>query len=731
MSSIIKNVLTYCRTQSWNLGMLLILLVGLSIPQTSHFVTRVRNTSYDFYQRIQPRIYQPAPVKIIAIDNESLDKIGQFPWSRLKVAELIAKLNALGAKVIAFDMLFSEPDRTSPKQLTQLFSQYPNLRQQFEKLPDNDDILADTIKQANVVTSFMLSASYKNHRLPEAKAGVMIQSILPFPALNCLYPNGTTLKKIEQAAQGNGTVAYVADEDGVIRNAPLFLCVKDEDSPDQYRLSPSISLEAVRLFKQQQIYKVYTEANADIERVQLGNDLIFQPNAKANIWLHYTHELASRYIPAWQVFTGKIDKEVINGHIVFIGVTASNLFDMRFNPFGRIIPGVEVHAQLTEQLLQHSYLHELPLEHTWLKLVVIAIWLFFYFVHQKMNGIRFSLILLSIVSLIVSICWWSFTNLALLIDPLLPSFSAIFLFFVFFIQKQLKTEHEKRWLRTAFGRYISPNRVKFLIDHPDSLNLGGEYRECTFVMTDLAGFTSLMEKYPPHECVAMLNNYLEGMIQIAFKYHGTLDRIVGDAVAVIFSAPLAQENHRQLALQCALEMDAYATQFATDKSEHGIQFGITRIGICTGKVLVGNFGGKTMLDYRALGDPINTASRLESVNKQFGTRLCVAESTLAQCEEFKARPIGDLVLKGKSETIKAFELLSTEQFASPMIQDYLKAYQQLESQTPDVFSVFAQLVEKYPNDALSLFHYHRLKHRTTEHITNNQDSDSMIILKDK
>ena len=134
---------------------------------------------------------------------------------------------------------------------------------------------------------------------------------------------------------------------------------------------------------------------------------------------------------------------------------------------------------------------------------------------------------------------------------------------------KLGAEHERDYIRHAFSRYVSPNRVQYLIDNPDSLRISGEYRECSFIMTDLAGFTSLIEKYPPHECVTLLNNYLEAMIDIVFKYHGTLDKIVGDALVIIFSAPIVQPNHCQLALECALALDACAMQFVSDKDNQG------------------------------------------------------------------------------------------------------------------------------------------------------------------
>lgn len=299
---------------------------------------------------------------------------------------------------------------------------------------------------------------------------------------------------------------------------------------------------------------------------------------------------------------------------------------------------------------------------------------------------------------------------------------------------KLVAENERDYIRHAFSRYVSPNRVQYLIDNPDSLALSGEYHECSFVMTDLAGFTTLMENYQPHECVALLNSYLEAMIDIVFRYHGTLDKIVGDALVIIFSAPIVQPDHCQLALECAMALDACAMQFVADKDNQGIKFGVTRIGVCTGRVLIGNFGGKNMFDFGALGDPINTAARLESVNKQFGTRICVAESTLSQSKNIRARPIGWLILKGKHEKIKAFELLTEEQFNTPLTCDYLVAYQKMDTESADALAAFTALVENYPDDTLSRYHYDRLLQRSTFVRRKNdlvQESGSVITLLNK
>ena len=270
-------------------------------------------------------------------------------------------------------------------------------------------------------------------------------------------------------------------------------------------------------------------------------------------------------------------------------------------------------------------------------------------------------------------------------------------------------EKKHQWIKNAFSAYVSPNLVNHLIQHPEELKLGGVRRECTFVFTDLVGFTPLVEQSDPEELVAYLNEYFAGMTAIVFKHDGTVSKIVGDAIAVMFSAPVVQEDHAERAVACALEMDQYAQQFAAEKAKQGVDIGRTRIGVNTGTVILGNIGSKNQLDYRALGDAINTAARLESVNKQLGTRVCVSESTVAKCPNFQGRPIGSLILKGKSKPVATFEPLYLKQINKTNFKQYMQAFGLLENNAMEALKVFTDLLKNHPQDRLAAYHLARLQ----------------------
>ncbi len=271
-----------------------------------------------------------------------------------------------------------------------------------------------------------------------------------------------------------------------------------------------------------------------------------------------------------------------------------------------------------------------------------------------------------------------------------------------------RERRQKRFISQAFSRFISPGVVKQLIDEPDRLSLGGERREVTYIFTDIAAFTSLTEGLDPAVLLPLLNRYLDGMCAIALDRQGTIDKIVGDAVVTFFGAPADQPDHPALAMACALEMNAFTRAFAAEQQAASINFGRTRIGINTGFAVVGNFGGKSFFDYTAHGDAVNTAARLESVNKHLGTTICVSGFTASRCPDMHFRPIGVLVLKGKTEGLQTFEPLSPEAAASANTAAYLEAFELMKNHDPAARQAFENLVEEYPHDKLAAYHGKRL-----------------------
>lgn len=262
--------------------------------------------------------------------------------------------------------------------------------------------------------------------------------------------------------------------------------------------------------------------------------------------------------------------------------------------------------------------------------------------------------------------------------------------------------------RANLARYFSPNLADHLADNPGALAVGGERRDLTFLFTDLADFTPLVERLDPSIVVNVMNEYLGELSRIVFAHGGTINTIVGDAIHAMFGAPLERSDHAIHAIACALDIDAFAQAFAARKKSEQVPIGVTRIGVHTGSAIVGNFGGDAFFHYTAYGDAVNTAARLEAANKQLGTRVCVSVETVRLVPNFCGRPIGTLMLKGKEQGIEAFEPLIAADSRSKGMDSYRKAFELLAAGDPSAIQGFAACVSAHSGDNLATFHLKRL-----------------------
>jgi class 3 adenylate cyclase len=271
-----------------------------------------------------------------------------------------------------------------------------------------------------------------------------------------------------------------------------------------------------------------------------------------------------------------------------------------------------------------------------------------------------------------------------------------------------RARSQKRFIRDAFSRLTAPAVVEALLADPSHLRIGGEKRVISCVFTDIAGFTSMMERFDPEPVLAALNDYLDGMCRIVFDHGGTLNRFTGDGMYVMFGAPVDQPDHAQRAIRCAIAMDAFGRSFAAACRDRTLPFGITRIGVHSGPAIVGNFGGERAFDYTAHGDTVNTASRLEGANKAFGTTICASIDVVSACSGLLFRPTATVLLKGKAQPIQVFEPVAPESACSASLTDYIQAYTLMRDRELGAGEAFARLAAACPEDALIRFHAARL-----------------------
>jgi class 3 adenylate cyclase len=260
----------------------------------------------------------------------------------------------------------------------------------------------------------------------------------------------------------------------------------------------------------------------------------------------------------------------------------------------------------------------------------------------------------------------------------------------------------------SLSRYFSPQIASRLAAIGDSNGMEVHRREVATIFTDITSFTSLVENTAPEVLGALLNEYMGGMTDIVFAHEGTVAKIIGDAIQILFNAPGDQPDYATRAIACAHDLDAWAEGFRARWKSEGVSFGATRIGVHAGPALVGNFGGSRFFDYTAYGDTINTAARLEAANKFLGTRICVSATVAGGTESFKGRPVGDLVLRGRSEPLRAYEPLAAATFEGPATTQYCEAFARLEAGDTAAMPAFAALVGLHADDALAGFHLRRL-----------------------
>jgi adenylate cyclase len=689
--------------------LLVVLAVRVKAP---HVIEFFQLQVFDAYQRIEPRPYTPVPVKIIDIDDESLERIGQWPWPRTLLARVIEILFEGNPTVLALDILLAEPDRTSPRNILPLWPDTPEivrLRDSDAVLPDHDEILADAMRERNVVVGFVL-----NNQLaaisPKVKWRVITAGDRPQPYLPNFSGAVLSLAPIEASAAGNGSFNLVPEPDSITRR--LHLMFRQGGT-----IYPSLAAETLRVAFAEPTYVLRSAGkgaepvfggHTGLNTVSIGG-LAVPTDAHGRVWMHYTRPEPSRYLPAWKLFEPGFDPSEVEGYVLLLGTTAPGLGDTQATPLNPVMAGVEVHASLIEQILLGHFLARPGWAEAAELLYMLVLGLLLVVLLTRLSAFGCAVLGMTTVALAVTLSWYSYTRHGWLIDPVGPSLAALLIYLAASLTSFMRSEARRRHLRSAFGHYLAPTVIEQLLEDPNRLKLGGERRETTFLFTDIAGFTGLTERIEPAELVRLLNEYLDETCSIVFRNGGTIDKIVGDALHVMFNAPSDQPDHAQRAVTCAIELDDFCHRFSETKRASGTDFGETRIGVNTGYTVVGNFGGTQRFDYTAHGDAINTAARLESVNQHLGTRVCVSGSATRSCEGIGFRPVASLVLKGKTDGIDVFEPVPEGSVAESGLEGYRAAFRLLEAGDPTATDAFTRLSEQHPNDALVAFHLARLR----------------------
>jgi adenylate cyclase len=532
-------------------------LIGFRIADPDA-LQKARWLIFDTYQRLEPRQYDPdLPVKIIDIDDASLARLGQWPWPRPIIATMVEKLTAAGAAAIAFDIVFAERDRSSPDQALKLWPQTLEvlaLRDSVAVLPAHDSIFARAIEQAPVVTGFVFTGR-NDQRLPARKASFAIAGDDPRSFLPTFSGAVVNLEELEGAATGNGAFNALPELDQVIRNVPLLFRAGDA-------IYPSLAAEALRVAKGSGTYLVRSArasglmdlgGHTGVDSVVIDGSLV-RTDAHGRLMLHFTASEPDRFIPAWRVLEDDFPPEAVAGKILFVGTSAPGLLDIRSTPLDAAVPGVEVHAQAIEQIMTSEFLERPGFANT-LEIIYIAVLGLVLIILLPRVGATWGLLLGGAAAAVaIGASWYAFSAHRWMLDPVAPSAMVMLVFITDTALSYLTSEAERRQVRNAFGRYLSPVVVKQLAEHPEDLRLGGELRAMTVMFGDIRGFTTISERFrdDPQGLTRLINRFLTPMTDVVLAHNGTIDKYIGDCIMCFWNAPLADERHAAHACQAAL-----------------------------------------------------------------------------------------------------------------------------------------------------------------------------------
>ena len=652
----------------------------------------LRLKTFDFYQQQKPREIPPPqgkPVTIIDLDEESLAEIGQWPWSRTTVAKLIQNLMQMGAALVAFDIVFAEPDRMNPNKIPDTVVGLDEAtKAKLRALPSNDEIMSRVIRKSRVVLG---QAGYweklETKRGPPIKKSVALlkqgKNVNPaffLPRFQSLIRN---VPVIEKHATGHGIFSLVPEPDGIVRRVPTLFVYENE-------LYPSLSVEMLRVALNRK--SILVKANvAGITFLGVHKNLQIPTDSHGRVWPYFSKSDKSKYVSAKDVLNGTADPALIKGKLTIVGTSAVGLLDIRAVPTEPVIPGVEVHVQLIEAAMHKKWLSR-PNYFIGAELALILFGGLAMIILVPWAGAKWTMGLFLFVSGGAgAMSWYLFAEHRLLFDAGYAVISILLLYTVLTYTGYAKEEANRRQTRDAFSKYLSPDMVARVAENPGELKLGGEKREMTLLFCDVRGFTTISEQFDAVGLTALINKLLTPLTNAILDRQGTVDKYMGDCIMAFWNAPLDDDEHIYngcvSALAMLAEMGPLNDRLEIEAKEEGRKHIPLKVGLGlnTGECVVGNMGSDQRFDYSVLGDTVNLAARLEGQSKSYGMNVVLGPTTNAAVTDRMATIDLDYIqVKGKTEGTYIYGLMGDEEVkVGPMfvalqkkISDAMDSYRQ-------------------------------------------------------
>ncbi len=657
------------------------------------WIESLRHHTFDFYQQLHPREPNPqaqaAPVYIIDIDERALAQVGQWPWPRTTLAKLVNQLARYNVAVTGFDIVFAEPDNSSPSALLRNRDDIsPAAITELEKLPDNEQVFAQAIANGRVVVGQvgLFEPTAQQPINPKVGYGILSPDAdnLVKPMLNGYQGLVANLPILDKAADGVGLFSTRSGYGGTIRSVALIEEINGV-------ITPSLGLEMLRVAlggRDDYLIRGFKDGNKGIESIVVKGatpQMKFEipTDEHGRVYVHFAQYPTAKpplYISAAEVLYPKDEaalREKLQGALVIIGTSAVGLKDIRKTPINPVLPGVEVHAQLLENILSNNHLTR-SFE------VIIIEWLLILMggmamiiIIPRVSAFGTFLLTTLAVSSVISAGWYFYSQKNQLFDASYPALSLFALFMMLGYLNYAREEKQRKQVRNAFSHYVSPDLLEDLANNPDKLVLGGETRNLTVFFSDIRGFTKISEQFNAQELTRFINSFLTPMTNVILKRKGTIDKYMGDAIMAFWNAPLTLKDHAAQACYAALEMQQAVkdlnqrlkTQIEAENNvliegeSPRIYIPIeVGVGLNTDDCCVGNMGSDQRFDYSALGDGVNLGSRLEGQTKTYGVDIILGQNTESIVRDRFALLELDLIqVKGKTEPVRIFALMGDEQ----------------------------------------------------------------------
>jgi adenylate cyclase len=641
-------------------GLLLVALAVLLRLWDPRPIEELRLRSFDLYQHAMPRSSQERPVVIVDIDEASVAAFGQWPWPRTLLADLLTRLYEMECVAIGFDVVFAEPDRTSPAEAAKYFRNLDEgTRELLAHLPSNDQIFAQAIGQGKVVLG-QSGTNSENTRWPgqRPETGFATLGADPKPFLVGFPYLLRNLSELEQAAAGRGLFSIQPERDGIVRRVPIVMTAED-------KIVPALTLDMLRLISGSNAILIRTD-EAGVHGVAVPG-LELPTDEHGRIWIHYRPPDRTLYVSAKDVIEGKVAPDRFAGRLVLLGTSAIGLLDVKTTPVSAAMPGVEVHAQLLESALTDSLLSRPNYAIAVEMVLAIVAGAALALAAPIAGALTLFAGAFLIASAFLAGSWFAYSQYRMLFDASFPLTAMLSVYMSVVVIGYFREQLDRQRIRSAFAQYLSPTLVERLAKSPKQLKLGGEDRVMTVLFSDVRGFTTIAETYKdnPNGLTHLMNRFLTPLTNEIIARNGTIDKYIGDAIMAFWNAPLDDASHENDACDAALGMlacvDALNRERQREAASNGDKFTPISmgIGINTGHCTVGNMGSDLRFQYTVMGNTVNLASRVESLTRLYGVSIIIGSRTAANvANKFALLEIDSVRVKGKADAEVIYTILA-------------------------------------------------------------------------